>query len=373
MENHDLRACLPKQIRLAAFAALALSGAACHMIPDPAGLVVFPEAHSRNLDELHRADGSYKYTGVLLGDFGYLIEAMRGSQRGDSIAPSQFASPSAETLENLVQLLSVDPGSSEARGLQLQWCARLAHGDASDVVREVAAEGLGRIALHLGLKEVVIRPEPSEAASAEDIAGLLEAFLRELRMQSEEGAGVEGFRAVCEKAIALELDLKGARRLHLVSIGLQGVEMNSNAKASLLALNKDLEVKLIEAGLFAAMADSSPRVALAGLKGIIMVNGPGKLVSLLSTPDAKLSDELQLGLLGLVRDHGLPEAGLSEDVRARCYTSILALVTDHRSARVRVHGMLALQKLAPEGPGSLREEDWLRWQGPVLGEAAEAP
>jgi hypothetical protein len=103
------------------------------------------------------------------------------------------------------------------------------------------------------------------------------------------------------------------------------------------------------------------------------VNGPGELVTFLSNPSAKLSDELQLGLLELVIDHGLPEAGLSDNVRARCYTSVLALVTDHPSARVRVHGMLALQKLAPTGPGSLREEDWARWQGPDLGEAAEAP
>jgi len=149
--------------------------------------------------------------------------------------------------------------------------------------------------------------------------------------------------------------------------------MNSSAKASLLALNQDLEVKLIEAGLFAAMADSSPRVALAGLRGVINVNGPGRLVSILANPAAKLSEELQLGLLELLIDHGLPEAGLSDDVRARCYTTVLTLVTDHPSARVRVHGMLALQRLAPAGPGSLREEDWARWQGPALGEAAEAP
>ena len=373
MDNLDLSVRLPKQMRLAAFATLAISGAACHMIPDPAGLVVFPEAHSRNLDELHRADGSYKYSGVLMGDLEYLIEAIRGRKRDDSKSPSLFASPSGETLENLVQLLSVDYSSSEARGLQLQWCARLAHNDESDVVREVAAEGLGRIALHLGLKEITPRPESSEAASPEDLAGALEALLRELRLQSEEGAEAEGFRTACEEAIALELDLEGAWRLHLISIELQGLEMPANAKASLLALNQDLEVKLIEAGLFAAMTDSSPRVAVAGLKGVINVNGPGELVTFLSNPSAKLSDELQLGLLELVIDHGLPEAGLSAEVRARCYSSVLALVIDHPSARVRVHGMLALQRLAPNGPGSLREEDWARWQGPALVEGAEAP
>ena len=119
-------------------------------------------------------------------------------------------------------------------------------------------------------------------------------------------------------------------------------------------------MKLIEIGLFQALIDRSDRVASAGLKGFVVIEGPDRLIPLLTQTQNSLTPELELSLLRLIRNYGLP-AGMNPALRRRCITSIVGLSTAHPSARVRVQGMLALGALIPDGPASLREEDWVRW------------
>ena len=198
----------------------------CHILPDPASFVVFPEAHARNLEELHKIDGSYNYNGRLLGDWGYIAEELQGGGRADFVSASRIASPSSETIENLVQLLSAKHSDSAARAHQLQWCARLIQGDESELVREIAAEGLTAIGLHLGIEEISLQNPEQAPASPDDIAAVFEGLLREIRLASEPGShDAAEFTALCDAASQLALDLPGARRLHGVANSLLELEM----------------------------------------------------------------------------------------------------------------------------------------------------
>lgn len=368
MLNHNLSAYLRG---LSCLGALALTGA-CHMIPDPAGFVVFPEAHARNLSQLHKSDGSYKYNGVLLGDFGYLVEELRRVGRDETMSPSQISSPSSETIENLSQLLSLSHSQADARALQVQWCARLVKDDDSDLVREICAENLASIGLYLGLTDVNFRP-PSEAVTAKELGAIFASLLRELRLSAEGHEGAEPFSATCHEAASLPLDLDGAWRLHSFTAELQALSMSPAARASLDVLLRNLEVMLVKAGLQRAVNDDVDRVAIAGLKGMVQIAGPAAIVHDLTDVSAYLSEPLQVGLLQIVEEHGLPKAGISENLRQRCISRVMSLATQSPSARVRTQGMLCLQALIPEGPRSLREEDWVRWNAADLAQSPEAP
>jgi hypothetical protein len=355
---------LPAKARrfLASFYAGVLClASSCHMLPDPAGFVVFPEAHARNLEELHKADGSYSYSGRILGDWGYIVEEVQGGDRVKLVSESRIASPSAETIENLVQLLSAKHSDPEARAQQLQWCTRLIQGDESELVRTIAAEGLKAIGLHLGLKTISLQDPERTPASPDDLANVFEDLLREIRLGVESDShDTSSFAALCTEASKLDFDLSGARRLHGIATGLLQLEMLPACRVNLQSLVLGMEVKLVEIGLFEALIDSSDQVAAAGLDGFVEIEGPARLIPLLTRTQNSLTPELQLSLLRLIRGCGLP-AGMNQDLRERCINSIMGLSTAHPSARVRVQGMLALGELIPDGPDSLREEDWMRW------------
>lgn len=353
-------------------AALLLSSG-CHFLPDTSGLVVFPEAHSRNLAELHRSSGEYKYNGILLGDWGYLAEELQKRERSDFMSPSRIASPSAETVANLSQLLAADHSDPQARAEQLQWCARLVRSDASDLVREIAAQGLTEIALHLQITKIDPLPNQLDVVSEDDLVAVFQTLLREIRLSAEAGAETPEFRAACRNATGLALDLDGAWRLHRLAVELQTLEMDASAKASLYALVRDLEETLVEIGLYGAISDPMARVSLAGLEGYVRILGTKALLPSLTKPDIMLSEAIQFGLLRLTRIYGLPEAGIPPGQRRAILGTLVMLSTEHPSSRVRVQGMLALQAVTPNGPQSLREEDWVEWHSAQTPEMAELP
>jgi hypothetical protein len=353
-------------------AALLLSSA-CHLMPNPSRLVVFPEAHSRNLTELHRPDGQYKYNGILLGDWGYLAEELQNRDRGEFMSPARIPSPSAETIENLSELLSIDHSLPYARSQQLKWCARLVQSDESDLVRELSAVGLTAIGLHMGLKELKQPPPPEEASNADELSAVYAALLRELRLAAQDGHEGQGFLDVCQDAMQLPLNLEGAWRLHSFSVELQGLEMSPATRASLGLLIRDMEETLVGLGLFAAIEDRVNLVALAGLEGFVKISGSHRILPYLTRTDFALNETQLSGLLLLIRAHGLPDAGVAKNVRRACLSSLLGWAMNHPSAKVRVHAMLALQRVAPEGPKSIREEDWAQWQASTVVHVAETP
>jgi len=340
---------------------LALISCGCHLLPDVPDPLNLPGAKARNLQELHADTGEYKYSATLLGDFGYLLESFTGRDRSDSLSPSAVANPAEEVLANLVELMEANPTRGNTGDLQLQWCARLCASDPSALVRERAAIGLGEVGVWAGVSQ--LRPAQEELAFAtpQDIGAALEALLRGLRLLRDGEDDGSLLAEACREAKGLHLNVEGAWRLLSVQQALQSQTSSASSKAELQSLASHLRVRLVEEGLYSALSDPSDLVRSAGLRSTVKLFGPGALVGYLSQPMPGWSDAVILGLVDLVAEHGLPDTGQSAGLRSRCIVTLLSWAMDHPAERVRARSMLALQRVAPDGPASLREEEWRHW------------
>lgn len=345
---------------------LAWAGAsACHLLPDIPDPLSLPRARVENLKQLHDGHGGYRYHGELLGDFGYLIEVTTGRQRDLVSTGSAITNPGHETLVNLVELLQMPPGRSGAADLQIEWCARLVSEDPSELVRERAALGLGEVGAWIGMGELVPPPGGVVYATPEEVAAGLEGLLRSLRL-AREGAPEDGtVGRACAQVVGMSLNLDGAWRLLGVLPGLSNLAQSPEASAAIVDLRQHLRETLVNDGVDRALSDGSDRVRTAGLRAMVTIAGGHSLVGLLSQPRPGWSETVVLGIVDLVADVGIPFSELPVAQRGRCLSTLLGWSADHPAERVRVRSMIALRRLVPDGPASLREEDWLAWEREV--------
>jgi len=348
-------------LRPIAVAALIFGGSSCHLIPDIPDPLNIAEAKARNLEQLHADSGTYSYNATLLGDFGYIIESITGRDRRSNLSKSPVANPAKETMVNLIELMDSRPESSGAGDLQVQWCARLCASDPSALVRERAALGLGEVGAWAGFRAIRVAPQGVAYATPEEIGAALEGLLRGLRLRREGGDDGASLKSACLDARSLYLNVEGAWRLLSAATSLREQANDDEDKAELLTLSRHLRLRLVEEGLLSSLSDSSDLVRAAGLRSMVRLVGPQAMTGLLSQPMPGWSDTVILGLVDLVAEYGLPDEGVPVNVRGMCLRSILGWAVDHPAARVRTRSMLALQRAVPEGPRSLREEDWHRW------------
>lgn len=354
--------------RMSVALAFACAGG-CHLLPELPDPLNFPAARAKNLEQLHDSRGGYRYHGVLLGDLGYLVETLSGRDRESYMSSDSIANPAQETMENLVELLDMSGGSGETANLQIEWCARLVHRDPSELVRERAALALGGLGRWAGLRELRPPLDPLGLATPEQVAVALEMLLRSLRLASEGQGEAGGVAAACAAAAELPLGVDGAWRLLSITGELMGLATGPEDRAALEQLRGVLGRLLIEGAIYASLSDESDRVRAAGLRSMVGIIGPRGLTGFLSQPLPGWSETIVLGIVDLVREFGLPGEGISPEAQGRCLQSLLGWAVEHPSARVRVRSMLALQRVVPDGPRSLREEEWHDWkQG--AGEAA---
>ncbi|MCH2104760.1 MAG: hypothetical protein MK297_12230 [Planctomycetes bacterium] len=335
--------------------------ASCHLVPAVPDPLNFPEAKARNLDELHAENGSYRYSANLLGDFGYLIESVTGRDRSGAVSPKTISNPAAETLANLVDLMATDPDSGVAGDLQVQWCARLCVSDPSALVRERAALGLGEVGKWVGVERLRPAPPGVTYATPEEIGLALEGILRGLRLEREGEDNGEALAEACKAALGLDYSLEGAWRLLSVNGELRAQASGSGAQAELMDLAKHLRVVLVEDGLRSALGDPSDLVRAAGVRATVSLFGSEAVTGYLSQPMPGWSDTVILGLVDIVAQKGLPGEDPASGPNAKCVATLVSWAIEHADPRVRARAMLALQRVAPDGPASLREEDWRAW------------
>jgi len=349
-------------LKPAATAALTIACCSgCHLLPDMPDPLEFPEANARNLEELHGPGGEYRYKATLVGDFGYLIESITGRDRATFLKQTGVANPGLETQDNLIDLLEISKGEDSALNLQVEWCARLVSSDPSDLVRERAALGLGELGHWVGLRTLDPPSNAADSASPDKVGAAIEAILKSLRLVRDEGADLQEIAAACVTARALNLDLDGAWRMLSVASQFMGLATSPEAEGHIANLIQHLRADLIQGGVYRALNDPSDLVRVAGIRAMVKIMGPRALAGPLSKPLPEWSDTVILGLVDIVADHGLPSEGLSESFTAACLDSLTRWAVDHPSPRVRARSMLALQRVAPSGPRSLREEDWHQW------------
>ena len=341
--------------------ALALSMAgSCHLLPDMPDPLNFAGAKARNLEALHSTSGEYNYRADTVGDLGYLFEEIIGTDRLSSFAASPVANPSGETMVNILDLLACNPDDSDTVDLQIEWCARLCATDPSALVRERAATGLGELGVFVDVKSLPPLPASAGRATPDEIGAVIESVLRGLRAIREEDDSAPLELAVADGK-ALYLNGEGGWRLLAATRSLRKHASDASSLLILDGLSRHLRKRLIEEGVRTALADSSDLVQAAGLRSLVTIHGPVALSGFLNKPRIGWSDTIVVGLVDLVAQYGLPVRGTSPEVKEAQLTSLLEWAVDHPAARVRVRSMIALQRVAPDGPRSLREEDWHTW------------
>jgi hypothetical protein len=346
-----------------------------------------PRAKLANLREVHQPNGHMSYRGNVQDDIGWALSALLSNTSvhvsglegltGGDIA---IEDPCGVDLENMNELAAADSDDILVSGLQVEAFGWLGPDDQYILGRERAVMELGHAAARLDVQGPTVAPEG--AATPEDLspvlAGLVRAGLGSLPPELED----EGFAQVAPEllesnvdlgaAIAavqdLTLDRAGSLRALAVCDALflrsDGFRSGDSAEShALRAFALELQAKITSLALGEALIDEAPLVraaayeALAGLPG----GAPPGLLQLAATdPEVEVASR---GLLYVAR-HGLPLERVPADERPDAEARWIDFLVGQAQApqgRVSFAACAALSRAVPEGPGSLRPEEWTAW------------
>lgn len=331
-----------------------------------------------NLDQLHDGDSHHRYHAALESDFEFFLRHQATSilsSAGASFAqksPERVDDPSQRCLEVLVGLERVRTDDAQAAALQIEWAARLAAFDPSNLCRERATFALGRFGARIEAGMPRALPASSTPANAEAVAGAATQLVRAVRglvdPASLKGEPAGALGDACTAIEALVLDIEGARRV-LNAIGqLAGVRgLPAPDRAHLEATALELERRLVRQALAGALHDRDARVRAAAVYAAVTCGGLEALEGFVLTLQREDEPIVVTRVLELVRARGLGAAppGTPEPERAKRREAQLAalysVLVTRPASDVRVAAMRALARVSDAGFESLREEDWQRW------------
>jgi hypothetical protein len=348
--------------RALGLALLGLALAGCRLIA----------ADTYNLDQLHSADGGHRYSGALEGSIEYLLRTQLAplfprSRLARPKSPEPIEDPADECLERLLRLASYNPATPAVAGRQVEWFARLAVDDRAQLSRERSLIELGRAAERLRVGPEAL-PEGIEAAGAEVLGEALTSLARAV-VGALSGPGSRASRALdLDAAVGvvegLELDLEGARRALFVTTELvQKGGQYSDATAPLARLDEHLQRICIARALAAALQDKVPYVRAAALEAAWHGAGPDVLAPVLADLSSQ-PPEVAMRAMTLAARGGLPTGTPPpEDLHGDWLTAIVQQLGRllRGESEVSVRAAQALTVLCPDGPGSLRVEEWKDW------------
>ena len=347
--------------------------------------VDLPETRLANLEALHTPTGKHHYSAEMIGDFQYVMGRGRRSFAGVSLgrAPSStpgeakmeaIENPAELCLEILSELLDFDPtGNPRLAGVQVSWSARIVIEDPSVLSRARAARGLGEqgARIGIGLPRQLAAEEPR--ATPDDVARLLSDLLTAWQNMREgtrllSGSDAPSVAQAMQAIRETTYDVNGARRV-LVAVGslFASTAKSDPGYAELVTLNDDLQRITIERALAQGILDSSPAVRAAIFRAAVLAGGNDVLMVFMGALQRE-QDPLALRLyLEVVLERGLPAPSnlvSGEEylmLRERWLELLVTQAAEHPRSEVRVKAMQVLQVVAPDGPRSLREEDWETW------------
>jgi hypothetical protein len=288
--------------------------------------------------------------------------------------------PEAHCLAELRDLAQYNTSTPRVAALQVSWFARLAVEDPWTLCRERAVLELGAHGKRLGLQRLDLAGlgDGETAAGAPWVARVLARLVKWTRADLAIGrtADAEGgfgeqrgeLELACAEVKALPLDLAGARRLLRGTAHLVGsASAHGAARAPLEDVTRHLERTCVARALAQALADRAPQVRAAAIAASVEAVGPLILADFVAQLGGFPEEVERVRLFSLIEQHGLP---LSQDVssarrEARREGLLVLLVRRAHdpldSGRTRAAAMGALGRLAPDGPRSLREEEWGHW------------
>lgn len=378
------------RIRAAALLGLFLIGwpSSCSTIERIASLdfVDLPDSRVANLEALHLPSGKHRYTVELQGDWGYVASQQGRRVAGLHIgkpesqkkagAPRQdvLRNPSETCFEIFNELLDFDSSESpRLRAIQVAWCARLLDKDPAVLTRERAAIGLGELGEGRDVGAPVQLEFSAPRASADDVAELLSQLIASYRRERDGAAGLEqrGVPELAEVIAGIEAetyDLDGARRMLYASASiLQGASPERPETAAVAGLVEELERRTIRLALGRAVMDPSGLVRGAGAAAAVRCGDEWVFAQMMSVLSAESDDIGMYRFLAVLLERGFPERSAELDgaaydaARDGWLDAVLTIAVQHPESHVRTRAMQVLNRVEPEGAGSLREEDWEAW------------
>lgn len=382
-----------------------------------------------NLDQLHEPDGRHRRKAELESHLGFLLRhsfgklggqfggrepgdaegeggsrddpgaAQRpldasggddgGGERGRGMGGAKpLAAAERACFVALVDLAAYDSAEPRTAATQVSWFARLAVEDPWTLCRERSVLELGAHGQRLGLTMLELDglPEGVAASAAPDVANALAEVLeaaRGARARGENGDLERGeLEGACARLVALPLDLAGARRLlRGVSFLIGSEALHGESHGLLVDVSRHLQRICVARALVLAFLDPAGRVRAAALDASAVAVGPAILGNLMRQVRFFPEEVERTRLYGLVAEHGLDaalalateERGVDRAELLREQLLFLAREASNprNSSRTRNAALVALGRLAPEGPGGLRYEEWVDWlSGGDRGQAA---
>lgn len=380
----------------AGLAALVLSS--CSFLGRVARLdfVDLPDTRVANLEALHLPSGQHRYAADLQGDWEYVSSRTGRRVAGLHIGERKRVStngkredairnPSEVCLELLNELLDFD--SSERprlRATQIAWCARLLDEDPALLTRERAALGLGALGagLDVGPPRQLADSEPR--ASADDVGAGLSRLIAAYRRERDGHAGlgerdVPPLPDVIDELLGRTYDLGGARRMLIACAAiLNGADPQRAETRAVTQLVTEFERRTIALALGRGLAEDG-LVRGATADAVARCCDQAVYAQLMDVLRVDADTAGLYRFLQVLLDHGLPQpsqelAGERYAMARREWTeTLLGIAVQNRESYVRARAMQVLTAALPEGPGTLREEDWEAWWfARAEGEAAEA-
>lgn len=307
----------------------------------------------------------------------------------------QIDDPAYVALQNLL-VLAEGAGAREAHRqvIQVRQFSRFAMRSPGSLVRERSLLELAPHARRLkmvDLSEVVNPPEGSgPSANATDLSTLMAGLIDTLEPVLMDSANptptqLSDFDLACKQFVESTIELDGLWRvLKAIETFAARVDLQRENLAPLLDLSERLQRRSIALALAGGAIDPSPRVRSAALQSSFEAFGhpvlqealnllrreqPAEQKSLFGLAGASIvEDTVASRLFTLLADHGWPHLGLPDSVEFRenrFHDLRSALTIVHSSAQfgsgTRFKALQALRVVMPDGPQTLREEDWTTW------------
>ncbi|MEZ6004289.1 MAG: hypothetical protein R3F33_08880 [Planctomycetota bacterium] len=355
---------------------------------------------SANLDALLDSDNHLRHVAPVRSGWRYYLDSILDPRWFGAKDPLfgteevKVPDPAYSALRNLLVVAEGDGARPVHRDLvQVRQFSRFALRSPGTLVRERAVLELAGHARRLGLTDlasVLGDNVPQEVIGGEELSDWLaqiittvEPLLRQGDDATEETR--QAFAAACGAQDVARMEIDGLwRMLKALETFAARVDLERELFTPLRELALQLEARSVALALAGSTVDPEPRVRAANVEACQHAFGGDYLLECVrrlrnpppqdhdtrfAVQTASLMDAPVLErLFELIERHGLParhalnpqEATQERFIDLR---AILSIVNEgaHFPSRTRTAAMRALQRMVPEGPGTIREEEWVAW------------
>ncbi len=334
-----------------------------------------PDVKVWNLEQLHDDTSHHRYKAALQGDTGWFFRRTllgvfqgTGAQYVTETDLEPIEDPSAECLENLIDLQVRGNQTGPPDPRHVEWFARLAVEDPARLSRERAVLALAALGQRLPIGLPSRLGTDQVPAGPAELAPVLEALVRAVRRAAEsKGATADEIAPACAAVRALDLDLAAGRRALRASTELERIAESGKVEVPALHdLVVHLESLLVRRALASAIEDKDDVVRAAAVHGVAATGGSLALdVVLYERLRKELAPGPMRAVLEVIVQHGLPTSPPGGRAlmhsREDWLESVYTIAAHHPDSEMRVCAMRTLTAVSDAGIKSLREEDWYAW------------